>query len=88
MTHHSLYLLTVRETAELLRQSEWSVRAKARNGEIPSVRVGVGPRAPIRIDADELAAWIYGSPQPIAPANEVARPGVGASPHGGLVELP
>jgi excisionase family DNA binding protein len=62
MKQETPQLLTVRETAELLRQSEWSVRSKVRSGEIPALRVGLGPRAPIRIDASELAAWIYGVP--------------------------
>jgi excisionase family DNA binding protein len=63
-------LLTVGETALILRQSERSVRDKIARGEIPSLRVGVGPRAPIRIDADELERWLYrplvSSPKPAA----------------------
>jgi len=51
-------LLTVREAAELLRQSEWSVRQKIARGEIPAIRIGVGPRGPLRIPHDELDAWL------------------------------
>jgi len=44
MLYDALQLLTVRETAEVLRQSEWSVRQKIGRGELPAIRVGVGPR--------------------------------------------
>jgi excisionase family DNA binding protein len=54
-------LLTVGETARLLRQSQRSVRDKIARGEIPSLRVGVGPRAPIRVDAGELKRWLHRS---------------------------
>jgi excisionase family DNA binding protein len=66
LAHHRL--LTVGETALILRQSERSVRDKIARGEIPSLRVGVGPRAPIRIEADELEQWLSGlsSPKPAA----------------------
>jgi excisionase family DNA binding protein len=69
MLHHTSQLLTVREVAEVIRQSEWSVRAKVRSGEIPSIRVGIGPRAPIRIDADDLERWLF-DPSPKPPASE------------------
>lgn len=62
-------LLTVHEVAEVLRQTEWSVRQKIVRGEIPAVRIGLGSRAPLRVDADELEAWIYSSP-PKPPAGE------------------
>jgi excisionase family DNA binding protein len=58
---HHLNLLTVREAAALLRQSERSVRRKVRSGEIPAVRLG-GPGAPLRVPADELEAWLYEEP--------------------------
>jgi excisionase family DNA binding protein len=53
-------LLTVGEVALRLRQSERTVRDKVSTGLIPSVRIGDGPRAPIRIPADELEEWLYG----------------------------
>jgi excisionase family DNA binding protein len=58
---HELNLLTVREAAALLRQSERSVRRKVRSGEIPAVRLG-GPGAPLRVPAHELEAWLYEEP--------------------------
>ena len=46
---HELNLLTIREAAVLLRQSERSVRRKVRSGEIPALRLGeTGPlRVPV-----------------------------------------
>jgi excisionase family DNA binding protein len=58
----TLQLLTVRETAEVLRQSEWSVRQKIGRGEIPALRVGVGPRAPFRILRADLERWLFAPP--------------------------
>jgi excisionase family DNA binding protein len=50
--------LTVAETANLLRCSEPTVRRRIRAGEIPAVKLGEG-RSAIRIDAGELAYWLY-----------------------------
>ena len=52
-------LLTVQETAERLAQSPVTVRRKIRLGEVPAVRVGTGPRAPLRVDERELQEWRY-----------------------------
>ena len=49
-----------------LRQSPRSVRERCERGEIPALRVGSGPRAPFRIDQDELAAWLYSDPKETA----------------------
>ena len=59
-------LLTVGEVALKLRQSPRSVRDKIAAGEIPAVKIGSGPRAPIRVDAAELERWLFsaGSPPP------------------------
>ena len=81
MLYNPLQLLTVRETAEVLRQSEWSVRQKIGRGEIPALRVGVGPRAPFRILRADLERWLFTPPQP--PVSEAA-PGVGRSRARGL----
>jgi excisionase family DNA binding protein len=54
---HDLNLLTVRETAALLKQSERSVRRKVHNGQIPALRLGAGT-GPLRIPADELSSWL------------------------------
>ena len=43
----------------VLRQSPRSVRDKIAAGDLPALRIGAGPRAPIRIEAEELDA---GSP--------------------------
>jgi excisionase family DNA binding protein len=52
-------LLTVGEVALRLRQSPRSVREKINAGEIPAVKIGSGPKAPIRVDAGELEAWLF-----------------------------
>jgi len=59
MKQQTPQLLTVKETATLLRQSPWSVRQKIARGEIPALKIGNGPRAPIRVDAGELERWLY-----------------------------
>ena len=69
MRQDSLQLLTVRETAEVIRQSEWSVRQKIGRGELPALRVGVGPRAPFRILRADLERWLF-APPPKPPARE------------------
>jgi excisionase family DNA binding protein len=51
-------LLTVGEAAFVLRQSPRSVRDKVAAGVIPAMKIGTGPRAPIRSDAAELNAWL------------------------------
>lgn len=50
--------LTPGETADLLRVSERTVRRRAESGELPGVRVGDGPRAPLRIRSDALAGFL------------------------------
>ena len=51
-------LLTVGEVALRLRQSERTVRDKIAAGALPAIRIGEGPRAPIRIPEAELEAWL------------------------------
>jgi excisionase family DNA binding protein len=53
-------LMTTRDLAALLGQSEDAVRRKAQTGEIPALRVGLGARAPFRFDPLEVRAWLYG----------------------------
>lgn len=50
-------LLTADEVALRLRASRPSVYRWAREGRLPSFRVGAGAGA-LRFDADELAAWL------------------------------
>jgi excisionase family DNA binding protein len=55
-------LLKVGQVAERLQISPWSVYRLVARGDLPAVKVGTGPRAPIRVDADELDAFLYGEP--------------------------
>jgi excisionase family DNA binding protein len=60
-------LLTAREVAERLHLSPSTVRRRIADGEIPAVRLGVGPQSPVRIDADDLERWLFAPPpQPAA----------------------
>ena len=52
-------LLTVGEVALRLRQSERTVRDKIAAGDLPALKIGSGPRAPIRVDSAELERWLY-----------------------------
>jgi excisionase family DNA binding protein len=52
-------LLSVGEVALRFNQSEFTIRAKVRDGTLPAVRIGNGPKAPIRFDSRELDAWLY-----------------------------
>ena len=58
MTVAETTLLTVPETAEPLRLSPGTVYEKVETGELAAVRLGSGPRARIRIDADELRRYV------------------------------
>ena len=60
-TLNETQLLTVSEVASRLRQSERTVRDKIASGSLPAIRIGDGPRAPIRVESDELDAWLHGS---------------------------
>jgi excisionase family DNA binding protein len=53
-------LLSVKETASRLGVSQESVRRRIRDGSIPAVKLGSGPKAPFRIDEAELEAWLFG----------------------------
>jgi len=53
------HLLKVSEVAVLLRQSERTIRDKIAAGDLAAVRIGSGPRAPIRVDAGELERFIH-----------------------------
>ncbi len=54
-------LLRVGEVAARLRCTPEVVRRKIRSGELPALRLGRGRRAPLRVPADELDAWLYGA---------------------------
>jgi excisionase family DNA binding protein len=52
-------LLTPAETAHLLRVSRRWVYRRASSGELPAVRLGDGPRAPLRIHRHDIAALLH-----------------------------
>jgi excisionase family DNA binding protein len=55
-------LLRVSEAAELLDVSPKWVRRKIADGTIPALQLG-GPGSAVRIDRDELVAWLKSSPE-------------------------
>jgi excisionase family DNA binding protein len=59
-------LLSVRETAALLGVSTKQVRRLIAAGEIPAIRLGSSKGSAIRIDRDELEAWLYSAPGEVA----------------------
>ena len=50
--------LTPREVAEVLRTSRKTIYRKIASGELPSIRLGAGPRAAVRIDPSDLDAYL------------------------------
>jgi excisionase family DNA binding protein len=54
-------LLKVREAAEQLRVDESTVYRQIRRGFLPAVQIG-GRRASLRLDEDELNAWLRAWP--------------------------
>ena len=52
--------MTVHETAELLRQSERSIRRKIHAGQIQAVRLGEG-FGPLRVPREQLEEWLDAS---------------------------
>jgi excisionase family DNA binding protein len=52
-------LLTVRQVAERLGLSLWSVYRRVEAGEIPAVRLGSTRKAPIRVSEAELEQWLF-----------------------------
>jgi len=53
-------LLKVEEAARLLRLSAASVYRRVETGELRAVRLGSGPCAPVRIEAEELERYLHG----------------------------
>jgi excisionase family DNA binding protein len=58
-------LMRVREVARDLDQSVSAVYRKIAARDLPAVRLGGSPRAPIRVRADELKARLYRPPTAI-----------------------
>jgi len=52
-------LLTVGQVAERLQVSKWSVYRRVAERQIPAVKLGTGPRSPLRVDERELERWLY-----------------------------
>jgi excisionase family DNA binding protein len=52
-------LLRVREAAAKAKVSEQTIRRLIAKGELPALKVG----RQVRLDADELEAWLYGEAQ-------------------------
>jgi hypothetical protein len=58
MLRERVELLTTAQVARHLSQSEESIRRKARDGTLPVIRLGDGPKAPLRFDPLELENWL------------------------------
>jgi len=69
-------LLTVREVQERLRVSRACVYALIASGQLAAIRIGLG-RGTIRIDADDLNAFLASRRIPVQPANRRATGGNG-----------
>lgn len=72
-------LLTLPEVAARLAVSRATVYRMVHDGRLPTVQLG-GAGASLRVDADELAAWLYGLPSPGSRSGWL--PPHAASPHG------
>jgi excisionase family DNA binding protein len=51
-------LLTVAETAARLRVSKQTIYRRIAGGQISAVKLGVSPKAPLRIDASALEMFL------------------------------
>jgi excisionase family DNA binding protein len=58
-------LLTVPEVAARLNVSRATAYKWVYDGRLPAVRLG-GRRAPLRVPADELEAWLFAEPSEAA----------------------
>jgi predicted DNA-binding transcriptional regulator AlpA len=53
--------MRVKDVARELDQSVSAVDRKIAAGDLPAVRLGSSPRAPLRVPPEELEAWLYGA---------------------------
>ena len=53
-------LLTIKDLCERFRVSPSVIYEKVANKEIPHIRLGTGPKAPIRFKEKDIDAWIEG----------------------------
>ena len=51
-------LLTIKDLCERFRVSPSVIYEKVTNKEIPHIRLGTGPKAPIRFREKDIDAWI------------------------------
>jgi excisionase family DNA binding protein len=82
MLRDKVELLTTAQVARRLKQSEEVIRRKARDGTLPALRLGYGPRAPLRFDEREFEAWLYLQEPPSA--GGATSVGAARSPRTGL----
>jgi excisionase family DNA binding protein len=54
-------LLTIPEVAQRVSVSRSTIRRRIDAGEIPAVKLGSTPQAPVRVDEHELERWIASS---------------------------
>ncbi len=76
---HPRPFLTVTEAAEWLHLSTSTIRRRIWDGELPAVRLGSGPQAPVRVDPAKLEAYAHEGSRRQLPAGATA-----LSPHGWL----
>lgn len=51
-------LLTIKDLCEKFRVSPSVIYEKVANKEIPHIRLGSGPKAPIRFNEKDIEAWV------------------------------
>jgi excisionase family DNA binding protein len=61
---HDARLLTVAEVARALAVSPKTVRRRIASGELAAVRLGRGPKAPVRVDPDTVAGLLVETSPP------------------------
>ena len=67
-------LLTAPEVAERLNVSPRWVYRRALAGELPFVHLGDGPRSPLRIDPNDLHAWLEGIKESNSVTEQLCQP--------------
>jgi excisionase family DNA binding protein len=82
-------LLTVDETADVLRVSAKTVRRRIAAGELPAVQLGPSG-SPLRIPEDELLRWLNDVPVAGGSTSHAAREGLAerGAPSGAVEALP
>jgi hypothetical protein len=66
-------LLTPKELARRWRQAPETIRRKVASGDVPAIRLGSGPRAPIRIPVDKVERQMTARPRHGGPGEEAER---------------